>query len=804
MRNPAQDPTSFYDTEDAPGLPIAQNVDDIPAAPPGEAFAAGWRTAKDDWPGESINQLISAYSPLIDAVKAETGKPETEYIAIGHSNAWVQEARVFRDIARIRAKKPNFLPGVPDSVDAFRASVTKRTQERRGKDLQTLERTEGVSTVTGYAGGFAGAAADPINVMTLPLGGTGATVARRIIGEAAVNIATEAIEQPMIAGEREKRGEKLTAGEAATNIAVAGVAGAVIQGGIVEPASAFLRRHRERRLTPAERAAVNVVEREAQVDATSPFKPGSGTEAHRERMAEAERVLDGEQPPRPVRPVSPKASRETVKAKIRRAESSPTDDYNEISGAMGPYQFLASTWTRFYKRRYGSGGLTDAEIAAKRRDPVLNEQLMDDMLAENERALASTGARATPGNLYLAHFAGSGGAKAVLRAAPDMPVSRILGKRAVDANPFLRGMTAEDLIQWAHRKVGGDPDGPTLRRDEFSADEEWMAAQREVDAAEQQLAISRARDADDLDATLAVRREWDDAEPRAFDLWPDGDDADTLRLYRADTPDAEGATFRGYTDDEAAARSAAGESGAIYKIDVPVARADELAPVAKTGERRVARDIADAIERKVEPPTRATVAADAVDDWIISRHMIPETGPSGYRVEQADDGSFATVVLRGHDGRAKAGLLIPTHPEAIDNFGGVITYVSPDIRRKGIATRLYNIAREAGLPIDAMSGRGDLTPDGAEFVRSWRERSAPLRAQGIEHYDDAIHGEGPRTVTQSLEHDLRMAVAANPDEMMRVNDEGGDVRLADVLDELDADDNALIAARACMVPMRGA
>lgn len=797
------DPTDFYQTEAEPGLPVAQEIDDLPAASGWEGFKAGWRTAKDDWPGEAKNQLDIAYAPLIQQLAQESGKPESAYVWVASRNAGVKEAEVFRDLAQVRARKPDFLPDVPDSPEAWRALVIERTKQRRNQDMVTLERTPGIS---GYAGSFVGAAADPVNLMTLPVGGLGSTVARRIVGEAAVNMAVEAVEQPMIAGERAHRGEELTVREGVTNTLVAGAAGVVLQGVVVEPAAAFLRRRREGKLTPIEIAASNVVQREAEVDATSPFKPGPATEAHRERVALAEQVLNGENTPTAPRPPSPLESREAVKAKIRRAESSPTDDYNEASGAMGPYQFLASTWVRFYKRRYGAGGLTDEQIAAKRRDPALNEQLMDDLMSENERALSSIGARATLGNLYLAHFAGQGGAKAVLRAAPDTPVSRILGKRAVTANPFLKDMTADDLIRWAHRKVGGDPDGPTLRRESFGTDEEWAAAQREVDIAELQLENIRAREAADMEASISPRAPVDEFEPREFNIWPSGEDVETVRLYRSEaageTPRAKGST-KAFTDNETAAREAAGDGGAVYTIDVPASRVDELAPVGKAGERRVARELADAAERKLEAPARPTVAPDAVDDWIISRAMLPETGPSGYRVEQSDDGSFATVVLRGHDGRAKAGLLVPTHPEALENFGGVISYVSPEIRRKGVATRLYNIARQRGLPIDDLSGRGDLTPDGAAFTTAWRERSAPLRPEGAERFDDAVNGPGARSVSQSIEHDLRMAVEANPDELMRMADDGTDVRIADVLDDLDADEAALMAARACMAPRKG-
>lgn len=799
----SQDPTEFYDLDGPATLPVARDVEDLPSTPAGEAFRAGWRTAKDDWPGETQNQIISAYGPLIAALKAETGRTEADYLWIGHSTAGVNERLVFADIAKVRARNRQFLPDVPDTVDGFRASVVDRLKQRREGDLLKLERARGGGALAGYAGTFAGAAADPVNLATLPVGGGGATIARRVLGEALVNMSVEALEQPMIAGERAQRGEKLTLGEAALNVGVAGLAGAAVQGVVVEPLSALARRRLASRATELERAAINVVEREEEIDATSPFKPGPGSEVHAARMVEAERVLNGEQPPRPQPTKSPELARETVKGRIRRAESSPTDDYNEATGAMGPYQFLASTWTRLYKRKFGAGGLSDAQIAAKRRDPALNEQLMDMLMADNERALAAIGARATPGNLYLAHFAGAAGARAVLKAAGDVPVERLLRPIAIEKNPFLRGMTADDLIRWAHRKMGGDPDGPTLRRDQFESDGEWEAAQRAVDLAEDEVAaarraVSEAGDSAEVSARAATRAA--DDELVGMDLWPDAGPGAEIRMYRAAGAAADDveAPVRLVSD---RAQAAASEDGRVEVVRLDKATIDELAPLREDGSREIDRALADALA-ELEPPSNLTAppaARGMAEDFIISPHMIAERGVSGYRVEKADDGSFATVVLRGYDGRAKAGLFVPTHPEALENFGGLISYVSPDIRRKGVATRLYNIAREAGLPVDELSGRGDLTPDGAAFVAAWREREAPLRSPGADRFDDGIDGAGARATTQSLEHDLRMALADNPDEMVRLDD-GGDIRLADMLDDLEADDAAVAAARACMVP----
>ena len=61
-------------------------------------------------------------------------------------------------------------------------------------------------------------------------------------------------------------------------------------------------------------------------------------------------------------------------------------------------------------------------------------------------------------DLYLAHFAGAGGATAALKADPSTPVVNLLGQAAVKANPFLDGMTAGGLVQWANGKMAGvDP-----------------------------------------------------------------------------------------------------------------------------------------------------------------------------------------------------------------------------------------------------------------------------------------------------------------------------------------------------------
>lgn len=137
---------------------------------------------------------------------------------------------------------------------------------------------------------------------------------------------------------------------------------------------------------------------------------------------------------------------------------------NPRSSATGLGQFIDSTWLDMIKRhRPDLAGLPRSEILAMRSDPQLSRQMTDAYAAENAERLSKAGFEASPGNTYLAHFAGPSGAVKVLGADPTAPVSSVLGLNVVRANPFLAKMTAGDLIAWAGQKMGGGaPSAPAL------------------------------------------------------------------------------------------------------------------------------------------------------------------------------------------------------------------------------------------------------------------------------------------------------------------------------------------------------
>ncbi len=131
---------------------------------------------------------------------------------------------------------------------------------------------------------------------------------------------------------------------------------------------------------------------------------------------------------------------------------------NPRSSASGPGQFINSTWLATVRaHRPDLAGKSDAELLALKTDPVLGREMTDAYAQDNQAYLAKNGIETSPGNTYLAHFAGPQGAVKVLQADPKASVADILGPDVVKANPFLANMTAADLQGWAAKKMGQAP-----------------------------------------------------------------------------------------------------------------------------------------------------------------------------------------------------------------------------------------------------------------------------------------------------------------------------------------------------------
>lgn len=586
----------------------------LPAPSAGDLFAAGREASRNDRSDFETQMLAEGYAPILDALGLDKSQnPVAFYHNRGTRNPILMRSELLARQGRgfmgamtdratqeqlladeIRARRrtdPDFLKGTPDTVAGLRAMFAANEKARRAKGMATLERGEGLG---GWAAGFAGSATqmitDPVNVATLPIGGGGGTIARIVLRETIVNGLIEAVQQPGVSENRKMIGEKLTLGEAAANIGIAGIAGGVLEGGLVATGrgigagydksiealfnampEATQRAWADRmnvgievdgkvrrvkltdllegmtnrdlaeaarqvvgvdRMTPEELAAAQVLDRDQEIGDSSPFEPGmAGDAEHQDRLAEAmEAVANGRLPGEGARVAadlqraidgvpaaarsgaldgSPGASvtaafvapvvtrgtstavagadaRQQFKARVRTAESGGNDAArNARSSAVGRYQFTDDTWLTYYKRRFGAAGASDAQILAKRSDGALQDQLMDDLTADNAAILRRAGAAETAGNLYLTHFLGPQATK-LLKAAPDRPVEGLLPASFIDANrSVLAGKSASQVIAWAHRKMGGSaasipPRG--IGGELASAGDDAMVAQLRADA----------------------------------------------------------------------------------------------------------------------------------------------------------------------------------------------------------------------------------------------------------------------------------------------------------------------------------
>lgn len=150
-----------------------------------------------------------------------------------------------------------------------------------------------------------------------------------------------------------------------------------------------------------------------------------------------------------------------------RAVESGGDNYakNPNSSASGPDQFLDSTWLNTIKQARPdlAQGQSDEALLGLKTNPQISGEMRDYYANQNQAILSKAGVPVTPGTTYLAHFAGPQGAVKVLQADPNAPVGDILGPAVVKANPFLQGMTAQQLQGWAAKKMGASVPQPGVQ-----------------------------------------------------------------------------------------------------------------------------------------------------------------------------------------------------------------------------------------------------------------------------------------------------------------------------------------------------
>jgi hypothetical protein len=157
---------------------------------------------------------------------------------------------------------------------------------------------------------------------------------------------------------------------------------------------------------------------------------------------------------------------DAVVEKIISVESNGDPDAkNKRSSAMGLGQFLDETWLdliRAHRPDLARGRHKDI-ILELRRDAEITREITMRFTEQNAGILRKRGLPVTPGTLYLAHFAGSAGAVAILSALGDADAASVMAsadatgrtkrEKIIKANPFLERFTVADLRSWADRKM---------------------------------------------------------------------------------------------------------------------------------------------------------------------------------------------------------------------------------------------------------------------------------------------------------------------------------------------------------------
>jgi hypothetical protein len=139
---------------------------------------------------------------------------------------------------------------------------------------------------------------------------------------------------------------------------------------------------------------------------------------------------------------------------------------NKRSSAMGLGQFLNETWLDLIRthRPDLAREHSEDEILELRRDANIAREITVRFTEQNAGMLRRRGLPVTPGTLYLAHFAGGGGAVAILSALENADAATVMAEAdatgrtsremLIKANPFLQRFSVADLKSWAHRKMG--------------------------------------------------------------------------------------------------------------------------------------------------------------------------------------------------------------------------------------------------------------------------------------------------------------------------------------------------------------
>lgn len=404
--------------------------------------------------------------------------------------------------------------------------------------------------------------------------------------------------------------------------------------------------------------------------------------------------------------------------KVRAVESGGDDQArNPRSTATGPYQFTKGTWLGLMEK-YAPimlGSMSEDDALALRTDERFASAMMDALTSENTEALKAANLPVNDVTLYLAHFAGAGGAVALMQAEPDATAEEVLGANVIRANPFLKGFLASDVIAWAGDKMDRAPAVESVSPRYASLPPEERVAR--LDAArkgreaeqreERQSYLASFSDyvaAVTSGATVEGGERFSDA--RLAEMVPDVDEREALRVRRDDALAQAGMARRiqGATPEEIVALR-----GEIDDLRAPVSGDAEMA--AAPGRMQAAAAFEKALradlKARAEDPAAYALSSPSVSRLAQGEDMARYARATLAEQERLGVPTNARRVLTNTQATATVAEVMRTPPAErggvvsgmADQWGTAWPSVLGEMRRAGLDAPTYYAAITADDPI---------------------------------------------------------------------------------------------------------
>jgi hypothetical protein len=728
-----------------------------------------------------------------------------------------QQQAIFSEIAAIRRRNPKFLSGVPQDLPTFSKGIIDREKAARAGARSDLARSSGIAQgAVGFAGGVWETMHDTVNIASLPLGGGGNTIWAQAGRSVLLNGGLELIQQPIVADNREQLGEELTLGEAGLNTLM-GAAGGVV-GDVVIPqlgkaaakgigmaidaatpmdrkiAAAIARadldgvsdadlaatfgRHVSPDLrTPDESAAIHVIERDAEIRASSPYvETPEGMDAHAARMRATMEALVRTNTPdaAPVRVSWPTPGR----ARLRTSGGRLANDVVSF--------FREKGYSEAQARGIAAGVAAEAASNHMARNPTSGAMGLGQWLGPRKAALIERfGPNPTRRQqlefLHSELQGGDRGGAAVLRATDEASALRAYihdfmrpAKGAETSGDLSRGMAAlgresEDIAAGADLDI--ELDAPIARSPDLDAERVSIDAPGRVDA-----------------ATDLPQVDYADLPQLRRDLF---DDEGSWAAAQQDLVDA--------TVSRESSSTTGDERGDINRQPGPVDREDALA---RLGERL--RLIEEVSPLPLGRRDQMLDLANRVLENELHRRGLIGADPEVIARALADDPAHITNMAP----LAEEVALIADRPALAREAGLFREPVSNaeltrEVERLAAERGPFPLPNELELRQRIVDRRAATQQAARDAIAGGRLGATPVMSPDAPRQLDLFaepHGEGAKLQADSLVHDMRAAIeaeAAGADLSFRLDD-GTETKLSDILADIDEDEALIATVRGCL------